>query len=80
MRIYCQDIGKELGGGKCTMLIIRNGKQHKTEERAKKRSESPKKETYKFFGILEVYTIKQIVMKKKCISQKKEKTTRYQTI
>ena len=31
VRIYSQDIGMEFGREKCTMLVMKSGKQHMTE-------------------------------------------------
>ena len=62
VRIYNQDIGMEFGIEKCAMLLMKSGKQHMTD-----RMELPHhvkirtlegNETCKYFGILEVDTIK----------------------
>ena len=62
IRIYSQDIGMEFGIEKCTLLIMKSGKQHLTD-----RIEQPNQdkirtlaenETYKYLGILEADTIK----------------------
>ena len=69
LRIYSQDIGMELGLEKCAMLVMKRGQRHLTEG-----MELPKKdkiktlaenETYKYSGILEADTIKQMEMKHK---------------
>ena len=65
----------EFGIEKCTMLVMKSGKQHMTgtellnQEKTRTLGE---KETYKYLGILEVDTIKQVVMKEinfKSVSQ-----------
>ena len=84
VRIYSQDIGIEFGKEKCAMLVMKSVKRHITEG-----VELPnqvvirtlrEKETYKFFGILEVGTIKQQEMKekkiKKSISEEPENYSR----
>ena len=62
IRIYSLDIGMEFGIEKCTMLVMKSGKQHMTD-----RMELPnhdkirtlgENETYKYLGILEADTIK----------------------
>ena len=67
VRIYSQNIGMELGREKCVMLVKKSSKRHLTD-----RMELPnqdkirtlgEKETYKYLGILEADTIKQVVMK-----------------
>ena len=69
VRIYCQDIRMKFGIEKCTMLVMKSGKQHLTS-----RMELPnqdkirmlrEKDTYKYLGILEADTIKQVEMKEK---------------
>ena len=70
LRIYCQDIGMEFGIEKCTMLIMRNGKWHMTEgielpNQKKKIRMFRGKETFKYLGILEADTIKQVEVKEK---------------
>ena len=69
VRIYSQDIGMESGIEKCVMLVMKSGKRHLTD-----RMELPNKnkirtlgknETYKYLGILEAGTIKQVEMKDK---------------
>ena len=67
VRIYSQDIGMEFGIEKCAMFVMKSGKRHMTD-----RMELPnhdrirtleEKETYKYLGILEADTIKQVQMK-----------------
>ena len=69
IRIYSQDIEMEFGIEKCTLLIMKSGKQNLTD-----RIELPNQDkirtlaenkTYKYFGILEADTIKQVEMKNK---------------
>ncbi len=69
VRIYIQDMGTEFGIGKCTLLIMKSGKQY-----MKNRMEVPnqekirmlrEKEMYKYLGILEADTFKQVEMKEK---------------
>ena len=69
VRIYSQGIGMEFGMEKCAQLVMKSGKRHLTD-----RIEIPNQdkirmlaenETYKYFGNLEVGTIKQVEMKDK---------------
>ena len=67
VRIYSQDIGMEFGIEKCAMLVMKSGKRHMTDgielpnqDRIRTLEE---KETYKYSGILEADTIKQVQMK-----------------
>ena len=84
--MYCQDIGMEFGIEKFTLIIMKIGKQHMTEEIELPNQEKiwnlGEKETHKYKGILEADTIKQMEMKEKenlkSIFQN-EKATRYQT-
>ena len=69
IRIYSQDIGMESAIEKCAMLIMKSGKRHLTngmelpnQEKIRSLGE---KETYKYLGILEADTIKQVEMKEK---------------
>ena len=69
MRIYSQKIGMEFGKEKCVMLMMRSGKRDMTEgielpNQGKIRMRG-EKETYKYLGILEADTIKQVVIKEK---------------
>ena len=68
-RIYSQDKGIEFGRQKCAMLIMKSGKRKRKEgvkrpnqERITKLRE---KENFKYWGILEVGTIKQLEIKEK---------------
>ena len=69
VRIYSQDIGMEFGIEKCALLVMKNCKRNWTD-----RMELPNQdkirtlgenETYKYLGILEADTIKQVQMKDK---------------
>ena len=69
VRIYSQDIGMEFGIEKCAMLVMKSCKWHLTDgmelpNQGKIRTLG-EKETYKYFSILEVDTIKQVEMKEK---------------
>ena len=68
-RIYSQDIGMEFGIEKCALLVMKSGKQHLTDgielpnqDKIKTLAEN---ETFKYLGILESDTIKQVAMKNK---------------
>ena len=69
VRIYSQNIGMEFGKEKCATLVMKSGKRHLTDG-----MESPNQdkirtlgenEIYKYLGILEADTIKQVEMKYK---------------
>ena len=69
IRIYNQDMGMEFGIEKCAMLVMKSGKRHLTDgmelpnqDKIKTLAEN---ETYKYLGILETDTIKQVEMKDK---------------
>ena len=69
VRIYSQDIGMEFGIEKCALLVRKSGKRHLTDgielpnqDKIRTLSEN---ETYKYLGILEADTIKQVKMKNK---------------
>ena len=71
VRIYSQDIGMEFGIEKCAMLVMKSGKRHMTDgmklpnhEKIRMLGEN---ETYKYLGILEADTIKQVRMKDKIL-------------
>ena len=68
-RICTQDIGMEFGIETCAILVMKSGRRHITDG-----TEQPNqdmitmlegKETYKYLGILEADTIKQVEMKEK---------------
>ena len=69
IRIYSQDIGMEFGIEKCVLLVMKSGKRHLTDgielpNQDKIRTLAENK-TYKYLGILEADTIKQVEMKNK---------------
>ena len=67
VRIYSQDIGMEFGIEKCAMLVMKSGKRHMTDEMELPNHDRirtlEENETYKYLGILEADTIKQVQMK-----------------
>ena len=67
VRIYSQDIGMEFGIGKCAMLVMKSGKRHMSDgmelPNLDKIRTLKENETYKYLGILEADTIKQVQMK-----------------
>ena len=69
MRIYSQDIGIEFSIEKCTMLVMKSGKQHLTvgmeQPNQDKIRTLGEKETNKYLGILKADTIKQVEIKEK---------------
>ena len=69
VRIYSQDIGMEFGIEKCTMLVMKSGKRHMTDGMELPNQDKirtlAENETYKYLGILEADTIKQVEMKDK---------------
>ena len=78
VRIYSQDLGMEFGIEKCAILVMKSGKQHLID-----RMELPnqdkirmlgEKETYKYLGILEADTIKQVEMKEKIKKENPRRT------
>ena len=78
LRIYSQDIGLEFSIEKCTMLVMKSGKQHMTEGFELQNQvvirTLGEKETYKYLGILEDDTIKQAEMKEKIKKEYLRKT------
>ena len=68
VKIYSKEIGKEFGINKCGTLIMRSGKRYMIKgielSNQEKNSRLGKKETYQYFGILEVDTIKRVDMEK----------------
>ena len=68
VRIYSQDIGMEFGTETCAMLVMESVKRHLTDgmelpnQKIRTRGD---KETYKYLGILEADTVKQVDMKEK---------------
>ena len=71
-------IGVEFGIEKCAMLIMKSGKQHMTNEMELLNKEKIRtlgeKESYKYLGILEDDTIKQVEMKEKILKECPRKT------
>ena len=69
VRIYSQDIGMGFRVGKCAMLVMKNGKRHLMDwmelPNQDKIRTLGEKETYKYLGILEADTIKQVKTKEK---------------
>ena len=69
VRIYSQERGMEFGIEKCAMLVMKSGKRHITDgmelPNQNKIRTVREKETYKYLGILEADTIKQVKMKDK---------------
>ena len=69
IRIYSQDIGMEFGIEKCVLLVMKSGKRHLTDgielPKQDKVRTLAENETYKYLGILEADTIKQVEMKNK---------------
>ena len=69
IRIYSQDIGMEFGIEKCVLLVMKSGKRHLTDgielPNQDKIRTLAENETYKYLGILEADTIKQVEMKDK---------------
>ena len=69
VRIYSQDIGMEFGIEKCAMPEMKSSKRHLTDgielpNQDKNRALAENK-NYKYLGILETDTIKQVEMKNK---------------
>ena len=69
VRIYSQDIGMEFGIEKCAMLVRKSGKRHRTDgiklPNQDKIRTLGENDAYKYLGILEAETIKQVQMKDK---------------
>ena len=69
VRIYSQDIGIESGIEKCAMLVMKSGKRRLTDGMELPNQDKIRtfgeKETYKYLGIFETDTIKQVEMKEK---------------
>ena len=67
MRLYSEDILIEFGLEKCAILIMKSGKRKMTEGiellNEEKIRTLREKETYKYFGIIEMDTIKHAEMK-----------------
>ena len=73
VRIYSQDIGMEFGIEKCAMLVMKRGKRHMTDGMEQPNYDKIRtlgeEETYKYLGILEPDTIKQVEMKDKTLKE-----------
>ena len=69
VRIYSQDIRMEFGIEKCALLVMKSGKRHLTDgielSNQNKIRTLAENETYKYLGIMEADTIKQVEMKDK---------------
>ena len=69
VRMYSWDIGMEFGIEKCAMLVMKSGKRQLTDAMELPNQDKIKtlaeNEAYKYFGILEADTIKQVEMKEK---------------
>ena len=69
VRIYSQSIGMELGIEKCVILAMKSGKRYLTDGMELLSQDKIRtlgeKETYKYSGILEFDTIKQVERKDK---------------
>ena len=69
VRIYSQDIGMEFGFEKCAMLVMKSVKWHVTDGMEQPNQDKiwtlGENEIYKYLGILEADTIKQVEMKDK---------------
>ena len=69
IRIYSQDIGMECSIEKCALLVMKSGKRHLTDgielPNQDKIRTLAENETYKYLGIFEPDTIKQIEIKNK---------------
>ena len=69
VRIYSQNIGMEFSIEKSAMLVMKSGKRHLTDEIEQPNQDQirtlAENQTYKYLGILEADTIKQVEMKDK---------------
>ena len=69
IRIYSQDIGMEFSIEKCALIVMKSGKRHLTDGTEQPNQDKirtlAENETYKYLGILEADTIKQVEMKNK---------------
>ena len=67
LRKYSQDIGMEFSIEKCAILAMKSGKRHLTDGMELSNQDKirtlAENETYKYMGILEAETIKQMEMK-----------------
>ena len=73
VRIYSQDIGMEFGNEKCAMLVMKSSKRHMTDGMEQPNQDKIRtlgeNETYKYLGILEADTIKQVEMKNRILKE-----------
>ena len=71
VRIYSQDIGMEFGLEKCAMLVMKSGKGNRTDGMELSNQDKirtlKENETYKYLGILEADSIKQVEMEDKIL-------------
>ena len=78
VRIYSQDIGMEFCIEKCAMLVMKSGKWFLTDGMELLKQDMIRKlwekETYKYLGILETGTIKQVEIKDKIKKEYLRKT------
>ena len=69
VRIYNQIIGMEFGMEKCALLLMKSGKRHQSDGMERPNEDKigtlTEKETFKYLGIFETDTIKQVEMKDK---------------
>ena len=73
VRMYSQNIGMEFSREKCAMLVMLSGRRHRTDRMERPNHDKIRtlveNETYKYLGILETDTIKQVEMKDKIQKQ-----------
>ena len=83
VRIYSQDIEMEFGIEKCALFVMKSSKRHITDgmelPNQNKIRTPGENETYKYLGILEADTIKEVDKVKKRILHENLKTTRDKT-
>ena len=64
VKIYSQDIGMEVGIEKICQLVMKSGKRHMSDGMERPNHDKirtlEENESYKYFGILEADTIKQV--------------------
>ena len=69
VRIYSEDVGMEFGIEKFALLVMKSGKRHRTDVMELPNQDKirtlAENETYKYLGIFEADTIKQVEMKDK---------------
>ena len=69
VRIYSKDIGMKFGIEKCALRVMKSGKRHLTDGIELPNQDEirtlAENKTYKYLGILEVDTIKQVEIKNK---------------